>query len=862
MNRKKIFFAMILVMLIAPITVVAATIGNPDLNPNVIKINNISCPTIGSKPSYLENSNYITIKDELWINVTDYKEMQPTDTFETGKEYQYRLLYDLKEEDKDKIVYLDFRKCQYSLGGGGADVDYLKISENTFYMGSSNEYKWQEKENVTLDIDEPIKDEYPPYAKNSNKYVINEQKWFNETDNKQMTSNDVFESNKKYSYEITLTTFYNTKLLLNSFKNSIYYLGHSQVVTTGLNQYNIKGTFYFGDKDDLKLEGPLTIENASIPENDKLISFPNVIFEEPTFSINSYWNVMDSNNPMGNSIYFQNGEKFQKGKEYEYHLTVYAEPGYSFADNFEVINNNKNSSFINESVNIYESQICYNELECVPINVLNYSSKYRLNEEGEKIGISGSTTLMYPNYNRQFTVYPNNEDNQEITWTSSNENIAYVNAGLVIALAPGDVTITATNKNGASASINLTIGVPVEKIILDKTNITLYEGDEIELSASVLPDNATNKAVYFSPYFEEGMDYNNLPISLGGEFGQLLKAIKPGTIKVEARTSTGGYAICEVTVLEKPKKPSTSYKTHVQSYGWQEYVKDGTVSGTSGEAKRLEAIQIKLDNQDYDGDIEYRTHIQSYGWETTWKKNDQMSGTSGEAKRLEAIQIKLTGEMADHYDIYYRVHAQKFGWLGWAKNGESAGTASFAYRLEAIQIMLVDKNESFEEYGEAQAFVDKHILYTTHVQTYGWQEYAYDGKMSGTSGEAKRLEAIKIMLNNQEYDGDVEYQTHIQTYGWETTWKKNNEISGTSGEAKRLEAIRIRLTGEMADHFDIYYRVHAQSYGWLGWAKNGEEAGTAGLAKRLEGIEIVVVNKGQLPPERDNQRDTRSYIEE
>ena len=134
--------------------------------------------------------------------------------------------------------------------------------------------------------------------------------------------------------------------------------------------------------------------------------------------------------------------------------------------------------------------------------------------------------------------------------------------------------------------------------------------------------------------------------------------------------------------------------------------------------------------------------------------------------------------------------------------------------------------------------------------------------MAGTSGEAKRLEAIQIKLKNQDYTGNIEYKTHIQSYGWETAWKKNDEMSGTSGEAKRLEAIQIRLTGEMKDHYDVYYRVHAQSYGWLAWAKNGESAGTAGYAKRLEGIEIVLVEKGGTPPVRDNQNDTRSYIEQ
>ena len=90
--------------------------------------------------------------------------------------------------------------------------------------------------------------------------------------------------------------------------------------------------------------------------------------------------------------------------------------------------------------------------------------------------------------------------------------------------------------------------------------------------------------------------------------------------------------------------------------------------------------------------------------------------------------------------------------------------------------------------------------------------------------------------------------THVQTYGWEDNWTKGGQIAGTTGQAKRLEAIQIELTDEMAEQYDIYYRVHSQTYGWLGWAKNGESAGTEGLAKRLEAIEIRLVEKGGAAP--------------
>ena len=76
-------------------------------------------------------------------------------------------------------------------------------------------------------------------------------------------------------------------------------------------------------------------------------------------------------------------------------------------------------------------------------------------------------------------------------------------------------------------------------------------------------------------------------------------------------------------------------------------------------------IQIHVDGG-YGIGIEYRTHVQSIGWQG-WKHDGQLSGTSGQSKRLEAIQIRLTGNNADLYDVYYRVHAQTYGWMGWVK---------------------------------------------------------------------------------------------------------------------------------------------------------------------------------------------------
>ena len=247
------------------------------------------------------------------------------------------------------------------------------------------------------------------------------------------------------------------------------------------------------------------------------------------------------------------------------------------------------------------------------------------------------------------------------------------------------------------------------------------------------------------------------------------------------------------------------------------------------------------------GGIEYKTQVQDIGW-LDWVADGNVSGTSGQSKRLEAIQIRLTGTAEAKYDVYYRVHAQDTGWMGWAKNGEPAGTAGYGYRLESIDIMLVEKG-GLAPGSTIQPYKDYYlrplVSYQTHVQDIGWQGYVSNGAMSGTSEQSKRLEAIQIKLQN--IDGSIEYSTHVQDYGWMAV-SANDAVSGTSGLSKRLEAIQIQLKGAAADLYDIYYCVHAQNTGWLDWAKNGASAGTAGFGYRLEAIKVQLVFKGGAAP--------------
>jgi len=282
-----------------------------------------------------------------------------------------------------------------------------------------------------------------------------------------------------------------------------------------------------------------------------------------------------------------------------------------------------------------------------------------------------------------------------------------------------------------------------------------------------------------------------------------------------------------------------TYQAHVAEIGWQLFVGEGKMAGTTGKALAMEALILDIFDQEYSGGITYNAHVADIGWQG-WKTVGQTVGTTGRALQMEAIRIQLTGELADHYDISYRVHVADLGWLGWVKNGETAGTTGQVRSLQAIEIKLV-KNDS------ARSLSSQVVESIAHLANLGWQNPTISNSIIGTTGKALAMEAIILELPNQLYSGGIRYNAHVSNIGWQG-WKTTGQTAGTTGRALQMEAIRIELTGTMAQRYDIYYRAHIGTYGWLGWAKNGENAGSTGLAIQLEALQITLIPKDGAAP--------------
>ena len=145
------------------------------------------------------------------------------------------------------------------------------------------------------------------------------------------------------------------------------------------------------------------------------------------------------------------------------------------------------------------------------------------------------------------TVKPDDATDKTVTWTSSNENVATVTDGVVTALNIGTATVSA-KAGDITAVCDVTVEpTPVTEITLNKTSATLTEGDEITLTATVKPDDATNK----------NFTWSSSDPSVASVADGKVKALKAGTTTISAVTEDGNKtATCDITVVEPPKAES------------------------------------------------------------------------------------------------------------------------------------------------------------------------------------------------------------------------------------------------------------------------------------------------------------------
>ena len=158
------------------------------------------------------------------------------------------------------------------------------------------------------------------------------------------------------------------------------------------------------------------------------------------------------------------------------------------------------------------------------------------------------------------TILPLNTTIQTITWSSSNTSIATVSAsGIVTPIANGSATLTATTNNGKTATIPISILAPI-RVVSISTSIILSTTTPVQLSASVLPTNATITGVVWS---------SSVPSIASVSSIGLVTAKTNGTTIITAKSQDNGIQSTQVVSVVFPKAPTTQApkKTLLQLLG-------------------------------------------------------------------------------------------------------------------------------------------------------------------------------------------------------------------------------------------------------------------------------------------------------
>jgi uncharacterized protein YjdB len=151
--------------------------------------------------------------------------------------------------------------------------------------------------------------------------------------------------------------------------------------------------------------------------------------------------------------------------------------------------------------------------------------------------------------------------------------------------------------------------------------------------------------------------------------------------------------------------------------------------------------------------VYYAVHVRGYGWDLGFSSNGGLAGTTGQKRQMEAITIFVEG-LPSSCNIRYIAHLEDIGWRqGWrygafrsapfAPNA-IAGTTHESRRMEAISIQLYEIAN-----GMLRPCPGWSVFYQVHVQDRDWLPVVRDGAITGTIGESKRMEAIRIWLHRQ-----------------------------------------------------------------------------------------------------------------
>ena len=163
----------------------------------------------------------------------------------------------------------------------------------------------------------------------------------------------------------------------------------------------------------------------------------------------------------------------------------------------------------------------------------------------------------------QETVLPPTADNKNVTWSSSNPEIATVNDGVVTGVGEGTAVITVTTEDGEKTSNCVVIveaqeeddEIRINEIHLIPNRADIEVGETIELEAEIIPADATNKSLVWES------DNENVATVLNG----VVKGLRSGTATIRAYSYDRNIVGMSSISVSEPVQSESQSETQSES---------------------------------------------------------------------------------------------------------------------------------------------------------------------------------------------------------------------------------------------------------------------------------------------------------
>lgn len=338
--------------------------------------------------------------------------------------------------------------------------------------------------------------------------------------------------------------------------------------------------------------------------------------------------------------------------------------------NVAMVDNNGLVTGVTNGTTVITVKTSNNKTATCIVTVQTTTTGIELSPTKATLDLNGTRTL-------QLTakVFPEGANiGNDITWTSSNTNIAIVdNSGLVTGISKGTATITAKTANGYTATSVILCYTPITSIVLNPTSETIYIGNGIysstvQINAIVTPSNTDENITWTT---------SNSNVAKVSDTG-LVTAVSTGTVIITAKNPSG--TIQATSTITIKGQYTISYNANGGN--------GAPASQTKAQGINLRLSSVKPTRSNYtfqgwatspSGSAVYQpqgtyTSDADITLYAVWKRNSSSSGGGGSSCRKTTVTKSASGTMNG---------GTAGSWSGTAPSGAKSVTISWKNSIKA-----------------------------------------------------------------------------------------------------------------------------------------------------------------------------------